>query len=350
MNRIPFDPNGVSRPNGCFFGFPDSGEEAKIVFLPVPWDVTTSYGIGTADGPQAILEASLQVDLYDFDLPDAWQIPRGTIPIDARIRDRSATLQHQARSIVAHLEEGGEVSDLAIAAQLQIVNQASSVLNDWVYERARSLLEENKLVGLVGGDHSTPLGLMKALAQRHGEYGILQIDAHADLRQAFEGFTHSHASIMYNALQLSEMTHLVQVGIRDACEEERQLAISDSRVVMFDDWQLKANGYQGISWHQQCEAIVAALPEKVYISFDIDGLDPRFCPHTGTPVPGGLDFNQGIYLIQILARSGKTIIGFDLCEVAPGMNDEWDGNVGARLLYKLSNLMYLSGRSRSNKK
>ena len=160
---------------------------------------------------------------------------------------------------------------------------------------------------------------MKALAQKHGEYGILQIDAHADLRQAFEGFTDSHASIMYNALQLPQIDRLVQVGIRDLCEEERQRADGDERVVMFDDWQLKADAYRGMSWHQQCEKIVAALlPEKVYLSFDIDGLDPRFCPHTGTPVPGGLDFNQAIYLIQMLARSGKTTIGFDLCEVAPG--------------------------------
>ena len=128
MNRISFDPNGISRPNGCFFGFPDAVEEAKIVFLPVPWDVTTSYGSGTADGPQAILDASLQVDLYDFDLPDAWKIPRGTIPIDDRIRDRSATLQHQARSVIAHLEEGGEVGDFQIATQLQTINRASSAV------------------------------------------------------------------------------------------------------------------------------------------------------------------------------------------------------------------------------
>ena len=111
---------------------------------------------------------------------------------------------------------------------------------------------------------------------------------------------------------------------------------------MFDDWQLKDNTYSGMNWATQCEKIIATLPEAVYISFDIDGLTPEFCPHTGTPVPGGLDFNQAIYLIQTLVKAGKTIIGFDLCEVAPGESGEWDGNVGARLLYKLSNLMYLS--------
>ncbi|MDY6939266.1 MAG: agmatinase family protein [Cyanobacteriota bacterium] len=342
MHPISFDPNGISRPNGCFFGLPYSVEEAKIVFLPVPWDVTTSYGSGAAEGCQAILDASLQVDLYDFDLPHAWKIPRGTLPIDREIRDRSATLQPQAQSVIAHLNRGGNVTDAAISAQLQTIDRASTDLNDWVYERSQTLLAQDKLIGLVGGDHSVPRGLMAALADRHGEYGILQIDAHADLRQAFEGFTDSHASIMYNALQLQAVTHLVQVGVRDLCEEEFQRAEDDPRVVMFDDWQLKANEYQGVSWHQQCEAIVAELPQNVYISFDIDGLDPRFCPNTGTPVPGGLEFERAIYLIQMLVRGGKTIISFDLCEVAPGKSDEWDGNIGARLLYKLSNLMYLS--------
>ena len=115
------------------------------------------------------------------------------------------------------------------------------------------------------------------------------------------------------------------------------LVKSDRRIVMFDDWQLQVNAFNGVTWADQCQKIIAQLPEKVYISFDIDGLNPVYCPHTGTPVPGGLEFNQAIYLIRSLVRAGKTIIGFDLCEVAPGeVRDEWDGNVGARILYKLS--------------
>jgi len=135
---------------------------------------------------------------------------------------------------------------------------------------------------------------------------------------------------------------IVQVGIRDLCEGEVERIKSDRRIIMFDDWQLKDNAYSGMNWATQCEKIIATLPELVYISFDIDGLAPEFCPNTGTPVPGGLDFNQAIYLLQKLVKAGKTIIGFDLCEVAPGDRGEWDGNVGARLLYKLANLMYLS--------
>ncbi|MGK7874225.1 MAG: agmatinase family protein [Xenococcaceae cyanobacterium] len=337
----PLDPNDISRPNGHFFGFPYTVEEAKLVFLPVPWDVTTSYKDGTAEGPQAIWEASMQVEWHDFHVPQAWQIGHGTLPIDPDIRDKNKAMRLLAKAIIDYQANGGHHRDKTIQQDLETVNQASVALNDWVYTQTQTLLAQEKLIGLVGGEHSVSLGLMKALTQKHGDYGILQIDAHADLRQAYEGFTYSHASIMYNALQLP-VSRLVQVGIRDVCEEELERARGDRRVVMFDDWQLKTKTYQGITWATQCEEIIAALPNKVYVSFDIDGLSPEFCPHTGSPVPGGLDFNQAVYLIQTLVKAGKTIIGFDLCEVAPGPSDEWDGNVGARLLYKLSNLMHAS--------
>jgi len=333
------DPNALIVPNGNFFGLPYSLEEASVILLPVPWDATTSYGWGTADGPQAILTASVQLDWYDFDVPAAWKIGYGTVPIDSEIRAQSRRVRQIVQKVIAHLERGGRVADRAISAELAAVNQASEALNDWVRDRARTFLAQGKLVGIVGGDHSVPLGLMQALAERGETYGILHIDAHADLRRAYEGFTYSHASIMYHAVQLPAVSHLVQVGIRDSCPEEMERAAANGKITLFDDWQLKANAYQGVTWAAQCDAIAAALPQNVYVSFDVDGLDPRFCPHTGTPVPGGLDFNQVIYLLQAIVKAGKTIIGFDLCEVAPGPSDEWDGNVGARLLYKLANLM-----------
>lgn len=337
MNQANFNPNGITRPNGCFFGFPYSVEEASIVFLPVPWDVTTSYREGAANGPQAILDASVQLDWYDFDVPQAWQTRCGTIPINSAIQEQNGAIRAIAKEIIEYLEAGGNVDDDAIAKQLVMVNQASVVLNNWVYTQALELLEQGKLVGIVGGDHSVPFGLMQALAEKYQEYGILQIDAHADLRKVYEGFTYSHASIMHNALSLPQISRLVQVGIRDVCEAEMAMVKDDYRIVMFDDWQLKANAYEGITWAAQCEKIISNLPDKVYISFDIDGLNPSYCPHTGTPVPGGLEFNEAIYLLRSLVQTGKTIIGFDLCEVAPGeLGDEWDGNVGARVLYKLA--------------
>lgn len=336
------DPDGVTVPNGNFFGLPHTVDEAQIVLLPVPWDVTTSYGGGAAAGPQAILEASDQLDWYDFDLPQAWQVGYGTVPIDAQLYAKNQGLRQLAMGVIERLTAGVPQTDPVVMADLAIANQACTELNHWVYQQADTMLSQGKPIGVVGGDHSVPLGYLRALSERHSSFGILQIDAHADLRVAYEGFLYSHGSIMHNTLELPSIHHLVQVGVRDLCTAEMDRIQQDPRITLFDDWQLKTNQFHNISWHQQCQTILAALPESIYISFDIDGLSPEFCPHTGTPVPGGLTFNQAIYLLQCLVKSGRTIIGFDLCEVAPGPTDEWDGNVGARLLYKLCNLMYRS--------
>jgi agmatinase len=346
MQDSSLNPNQITIKNNCFFGLTATEENAKVVFFSVPWDVTVSYGEGTADGPQAILDASYQLDWYDFDLPQPWEIGYSTIPISAEIKAKSQKTRAIAKKVIDHLEAGNELNDKIIAKELALVNQASSNLNDWVYAQCKTLLSQGKLIALIGGDHSVPLGYIKAISEQDQEYSILHIDAHADLRNAYEGFTYSHASIMYNVLLLPNINKLVQVGIRDLCQEEMNKIQSDERIVLFDDWQLKNNLYQGLTWQQQCETIISNLSQQVYISFDIDGLNQVFCPNTGTPVPGGLDFNQAIYLVQTLVKSNRKIIGFDLCEVAPSKSPEnqWDGNIGARILYKLTNLMYLSQR------
>lgn len=339
------DPDDLSRPNGQFLGFPYSLEEAQIVFFPVPWDATTSYQAGTAQGPQAIIDASVQLEPTDYHVPEAWKIGHYTMPINAEIRAKNDKMRKLAKQVIEYQEAGGHAKDEQIQPNLAVVNEGSAAVKQWVYEESCSLLQQQKLIGLLGGDHSVPLGLMEALLEQHNEYGILQVDAHADLRNAYEGFTYSHASIMHNALQLSGITHLVQVGIRDFSQGEIEQAKADQRVHWFTDWRLQEKLYQGYVWEDQCQEIVSCLPEKVYISFDVDGLSPLFCPHTGTPVPGGLDFNQAIYLMATVVKAGKQIIGFDLCEVSPNLHDpadEWDGNVGARLAYKLANLMFAS--------
>jgi agmatinase len=221
------------------------------------------------------------------------------------------------------------------------INEESDQLRKWVFEQCTALLDQGKLTGLIGGDHSTPLGFMQALSIRHASFGILQIDAHADLRKAYEGFTYSHASIMHNALDIPQVSSLVQLGLRDVCQEEMDRIISDDRIHAFFYQDIQAARYEGQSWKQACEGIISKLPEEVYISFDIDGLDPKLCPNTGTPVAGGFEMSEIIFLLQELVRSGRRIIGFDLVEVAPGA-DEWDANVGVRLLYKLCNLMVKS--------
>lgn len=335
-----FDPSATGVNNGNYFGFPYSLDEAETVIYPVRWDVTTSYGGGASRGPEAILEASPQLDFFDFDYPRAWKNRIGSHPgCEAAARDNDR-YRAKAAEIIEGLERGEDIS--RYAATLSEVNEACRRVNACVKEDTAGLLAGGKKVVLLGGDHACPLGYLEALAGRHETFGILHIDAHADLRRAYEGFTYSHASIMYNALQLPSVTRLVQVAVRDICPDETDLiAASDGRVVLWDDYRLARRTFEGGRWADICREIVRSLPEKVYVSFDIDGLDPSLCPGTGTPVPGGLFFQQASYLLAVLALSGRTVIGADLCEVSPGGADDstWDANVGARVLYKLCSLL-----------
>jgi agmatinase len=334
-----FDPNGIAEDNGNLYGLPYDVDDAALVIVPVPWEVTVSYAGGTADGPTAMLEASKQVDLYDPYVKDAWKLGLAMLPISDEVRSKSDTLRPIAESYIEMFSEGQSPDQNAeMADMLAQVNQGSEWLNHWVESTIKTQLDEGKMVALLGGDHSTPLGMMKALASKFDDYGILQIDAHADLRDAYEGFTYSHASIMFNALKIPQVSALVQVGIRDYCEAENVIIESDSRVHTFFDHEIKNLQYAGYTWHQLCANIVEKLPQNVYLSFDIDGLDPKLCPNTGTPVPGGFEFEQVLFLIREVIAGGRKIIAFDINEVAPG-EDEWDANVGARLLYRIANLV-----------
>lgn len=339
-----FDPNSVGLKSNNIFGLPFTEQESKLVLLPVPWEVTISYRDGTSRGPENIYDASMQVDLYDPDVVDGWKKGFYMLPIDKNIRKKSDFLRQCAELIISHLVDGGVVAENEqLSEKLEEVNNGGTLLRNWVYEMTGNLLKEGKLVGLVGGDHSTPLGFIKALADVHSEFGILQVDAHADLREAYEGFTYSHASIMYNVLkEVKQVKKLVQVGIRDYCDEELLLVRQNpDRIATFFDKDIKEKQYEGETWKQICQQIVSELPQKVYISFDIDGLDPKLCPNTGTPVPGGFELEQVFYLFKQVHESGRQLIGFDLNEVSTGEHsqDGIDSIVGARALYKLCNFM-----------
>jgi agmatinase len=339
MNVEDFDPDGVGQDNGNYFGLPFTPEESALVLLSVPWDVTASYGSGARFAPDAIIGASVQLDLYDAHNPDGWKRGIGTIGIDYTIEERSTFLGEDARKVMKALEQGGSVEDEHQRRRIDKINEASAELNDSIYAETSEWLERGKIVGLVGGDHSTPLGFIRALAERERAISILHIDAHADLRRAYEGFSYSHASIMYNVLESARgVERIVQVGVRDQSAGEARLAASDNRVVQITDLELAERRFAGDAWDAVCSDIIANLGDKVYISFDIDGLSPDNSPHTGTPVPGGLSFNEAVYLIYKIAATGRRIVGFDLCEVCPAPDNEWDANVGARILYKLCNL------------
>lgn len=333
-----FDINAAAALNSGIFGLPFTLQEAKLVLLPVPWEATTSYGAGTAQGPQAIYQASKQVDLFDAELGNFFTA--GIAMVDES-RDMQKWNEQARQAALAIIDAGG----VPLPDVIETVNAYSAQVNQYVYTETKRFLSQGKRIGIVGGDHSVPFGAIQAFLEKYPQMGILHFDAHADLRKAYEGFEHSHASIMYNVMTKTTLNKLVQVGIRDFCEQEFNfIKENPDRILTFFDATLSEQKMNGKSWSSICDEIVQALPQEVYISFDIDGLDPRFCPHTGTPVPGGLDFCEALYLIKKVVQSGRKIIGFDLNEVSPGVANvvsvkdsaaEWDANVGARLLFKL---------------
>ena len=336
-----FDPEENGLRHKGIFGLPFSPEESELVLIPVPWDATVSYGEGTLKGPETILQASYQIDLHDERAPQAWQYGFAMTDIPESWIDLSREYRAKAKYNIDHLEGKYEVPEQVREVVYKEVNEVCETMNAWVKEETEKWLDEGKMVGVIGGEHSVPLGFLQTLDERHDAFAVLQIDAHLDLREAYQGFTFSHASVMYNALQQTSVDRIVPVGIRDFSEKEKQTADENNhRIHCFTDNFLKTCLFKGESWDDVCNRILETLPDKVYISLDIDGLEPSLCPHTGTPVPGGLSFEQCAYLIRKIVESGKTIIGFDLCEVAPGKSNqehsnEWDGNVGARILYRL---------------
>ncbi len=325
-----FDPNRAAAPDAGIFGLPQDPAGALVAIVPVPFAATVSYGGGAERGPDAVLQASLQVDLYDLHYGRAYEAGIHLEVADPRL----ATLHERARALAAPIIERGGAADEDTEAIAEI-DGIGGLVRDITHARVADILRDDRIPAVLGGDHSVPQGAIAAVAERFPGLGILQIDAHADLRVAYEGMRYSHASIMDNVLRESAVARLVQVGIRDFCEQEfAAIAAADGRIVTHFDQEWHRRRACGESFDALCQEAVAALPEDVYISFDIDGLDPALCPNTGTPVPGGLGFAEMSHLLQVVVRSGRRIRGFDLVEVAPG-GDEWDANVGARVLYKL---------------
>jgi agmatinase len=337
-----FDANGIGQLNDGMFGLPFTVDECETVLIPVPWEVTVSYGGGTADGPRAILDASYQVDLYDPIVKDAWKLGIALDEISDEVRSKSDKNRQAAERYINELANGADENDAELKKVSATIKTECELLNNWVKQRCLHFLNQNKIVGLIGGDHSTPLGMMQALAEKFGNFTILQIDAHADLRNAYEGFEYSHASIMFNAIKIKEVEKLVQVGIRDYCEEELNLINSNPKIKTFFDRDIKYAQYNGDSWDRIVNRIINELPQNIYLSFDIDGLDPKLCPNTGTPVAGGFEVEQILFLLEKIVKSGRKIIAFDLNEVSPGVGNELDANVAARLLYRICNLVAMS--------
>lgn len=312
-----FDPNDAATTDGLF-GLAD-GRPALVRVLPVPIDATASFMRGTADAWAHIRRASHQVDLFH---------PRVAAPWNEGIR-----LEEIPTPLQGLNEEAHAMVDAARAGKDSIaeVNRIGDLVARETESFVSATLKRDRIPGILGGDHSVPFGAHRAAAAQFPGLGILHIDAHADLRPAYEGFTHSHASIFHNTMSL-DISSLAQVGIRDLCEVEAQRQRDDPRIHVLTDLEMAVTRASGADLKARFVDLIATLPESVWISVDIDGLDPSLCPHTGTPVPGGLTWREFRVLMETLGETDRHIIGFDLCEVGP---HPWDANVGARALFEL---------------
>jgi len=337
-----FDPDAAAQEGTGVFGLPEDPGRARVHILPVPFDATTSYRKGACDGPEAILAASRQVELYDPSFGRPWRQGMHWIEADERVYSWNEEAGSAADPII---EAGGTIAgDTKLEKKLARVNAIGAELNAYVRGEVERLLAENRFPVIVGGDHSVPFGAIEACAAKYGSIGVLHFDAHADLREAYEGFSWSHASIMFNVIQhIPRVSKLVQVGIRDFGEREHEkIQNSKGRIhTLFDaEWQRAKQ--EGANLRELARKTLAELPQKLYVSFDIDGLEPALCPNTGTPVPGGLTWTEALLWLEELSKSGKQVVGLDLNEVNPGDpewvgegTDSWDAIVGARLLYRM---------------
>lgn len=334
-----FDPSAAAPEDSGIFGLPHGESDATVHIVPVPFDATTSYRKGTARGPEAVFRASKQVDLFDVLTGKPYEAGITMLPADPRL----VALNAEASDLAQPIIDAGGVDDgtREFRDALARVNAIGAEVNAIVEAACTRAFDAGKLVGVLGGDHATPFGAFAAAAKRWPGLGLVHFDAHADLRVAYEGFVWSHASIMHNAMsRIAGIDRLLQVGLRDLSEPEHDAILASKgriRAVFDVDWAFARA--EGSNLRALVRRSIECLPDRVWVSFDVDGLDPAHCPNTGTPVPGGLSFNEAMLWLDELAKSGRSIVGFDLNEVSPGdtesEHDSWDAVVGARLLYRL---------------
>lgn len=264
---------------------PSSPENAAFHIIPVPWETSVSYGGGTANGPAAILHASVQLEHY-LD---------GSFPGDAGIYTAPAVdCQGPAEEILERIQSA-----------------------------TRKALSLRKLPILLGGEHALTLGPVKACAELGIPFGVVQFDAHADLRHAYQGNLYSHASVMERVTDLG--IPVFQIGVRALCKEEADRRI-ERKVRHLDASKLYWRGYPD-------PLLPADFPDHVFITFDVDGLDPSIMPSTGTPVPGGLNWYQAIDGLERALR-GRKILGADFVELAPVPGSHAPDFLVANLIYK----------------
>lgn len=327
-----YDPNGIGAYNGNFLGLPKV-KNPKITFLGVPFGVTVSYGAGTEGGPANVLEASYQLDVCIPHIKKPWTNNVSWKMINCGNNDDIKKSRDAAKRVIEKLEHSEKPS----IQDIETVNTASKTMLVNLEAEVANVLQNKSFPVIIGGEHAISLAAFKAIGKHNPkDFGILQIDAHMDLRDAYEGFKYSHASVMYNALKIPNLIQLTQVGIRDWCPAEQQIAEEENRISVFYDNDIQTQKMEGHSFQSIVKSIINTLPDRVWISLDIDGLEPQYCQNTGTPVAGGLTFNEAIYLCKAIRLAGKQVLGLGILEVA-GQPHEYEGSVAARLAYTIAN-------------
>ncbi|MBI5187008.1 MAG: agmatinase [Nitrospinae bacterium] len=289
-NGLPFSFGGL--PNG-----PDDYENARICVLPVSFDGTVSYRTGTRNGPRAIIDASRNMELYDE-------------------------------------ECGREISDFGIFTlnEVQPALESPEAMTLRVRDAVREISGAGKFSVMLGGEHSITVGAVMAMKEKHGNFSVLQLDAHSDLRESYWGTPYSHASAMRRTLDFAPVT---QVGIRSSSkEEESQLKRNAENIF----WARKIVGQR--DWLGR---MIAGLGEKVYITIDLDALDPSIMPAVGTPEPGGLLWYETLNILKTVCRE-KEIIGFDVVELLPQPENAAPDFLAAKLVSKLIGYVF-SGKA-----
>jgi agmatinase len=268
-------------------GEPSTCNEDRTIVIPVPYEHTTTYRKGTAEGPSAMLRASTQVELFDEELRIE--------PLCGGVETLPPVLCDEMPDVLA--------------------NQLESI--------CRPHVAAGRRIACLGGEHSVSLGAIRAVSDE--PFGILQIDAHPDLRDEYEGTHFGHGCVMKRALDLDTLTHLVGVGLRAVSEEDDAVIQSDPRVRPHYAHALRGD------W---IDAVMTDLPERIYITFDLDGLDPSIVPGTGTPEPGGLAWWDALALLR-RACTERTVVGFDVVELLPEPPSCVSDVAAARLIFKI---------------
>ncbi len=330
---VPFHPddNGVGAHG--IFGLPYTLDDARLVVALAPWEVTVTGRRGTAHAPQHIINASADIDLYFHPHGTPWQAGVAAEPFPEKDYETNLRLRTIVEEIYLQIREGADPSTIDTT---RWVDEENTRYLRRLEERIARYIERGQTVGLVGGEHTVALAGMRAALQRYPQLGILQVDAHADLRPHYLGLRTSHASVFRRLLEDFPQTPLVQVGLRDVSVGEKQFIDQHPHIHA----HFAADLYR--SSPDRLLQTIDPLPQHVYISFDIDGLDLQYCPHTGTPVPGGLSFQEAFEIISRLVQSGRTIVGFDLCEVGEA---PLDVRVGVFALFHLVNYTLLSNQA-----